>query len=76
MKPKFYLNRFLFILFFQHLAVYLSWSFISLSLLEPIIKTFSTPDSRGFYLGFLICMSLISVPYYAPFEEDAKTINS
>jgi hypothetical protein len=75
MNPKFYLNRFLCILIGLHLVVYLCWAFISLSLLEPIIKTFSTADSRGFYLAFLFCSSFISAPYYAPFEEDVKTIN-
>jgi hypothetical protein len=71
MKPKFNLSAFIYIFFGSQIIVYLCWSFVTLSFLIPLIETFKTNESRGFYLMFLFCILFVGVPHYMPFKRDS-----
>jgi len=70
MSTKFNLSIFIYILFGSQIIVYLSWSFIELSFLTPLIETFKTNESRGFYLMFLFCVIFMGLPHYMPFKNN------
>jgi hypothetical protein len=61
--------RFISIILFTHLIIFLLWSFVEMSFVIPLIKTFSTNCSRFEYIIFLICLLIFSGPFYLPFEE-------
>ena len=64
MKQKFNLRNFIYIFIGSQLIIYIAWGFIELSFLTPLIKTFETDISRGFYIMFLFCLFIITMPYY------------
>jgi len=53
-----------------HLVPYLIWVFIILDLRQPFIDTFSTNESRAWYVAFLICLTLQGIPFW--FDLNAK----
>ena len=57
-------------MFIPQLIVWLGWSFIELSIKTPIIETFQTNESRGYYLMFLSFCFMAGCPYIFPFEKE------
>ena len=67
---NFNLKRFLRVMFYSNLSIYLIWSFIELSFAQPILRTFCDNESRSLYVAFLFVVSFFSIPYYCPDKEN------